>query len=257
MNEHIKVLVVDDEQVILDSARRILNADGHNVITAIDAETAVSVLQSEPLDLVITDLILPGMSGQKLLEEVHQQNPNLPVIITTGYSTVDHAVDALQKGALDFLPKPFTFEELLSPTRRAARYVRLPLSERTLAESSDAVGRYHLGSHTWVYMNDDGTALLGLSALLLKTVDRIVSMSFPKVDTRVRQGEALVRFTTADELVHRAWSPLSGRVLALNNRVQEDPDMPHVDTLKGGWLVKVAPTHLDLDMTRLKHSGPP
>jgi DNA-binding NtrC family response regulator len=119
MTDQVRILVVDDEQVILDSARKILTPEGVSVRTAPDAETALSVLSAEAPHILITDLVLPGASGMKLLESALEHDPGIVVILTTGYSTLENAVAALKHGAFEFLPKPFTCEELLACVARA------------------------------------------------------------------------------------------------------------------------------------------
>ena len=123
MTDQVKILVVDDEQVILDSAKKILSPEGVRVLTALDAETALKVLVAESPDILLTDLILPGASGMKLLEGALAHDPGLVVILTSGYSTVQNAGAALKHGALEFLPKPFTCEELLASVARARQAI--------------------------------------------------------------------------------------------------------------------------------------
>lgn len=123
MTSQVTILVVDDEQVILDSAKKILVPEGARVLTALDAETALKVLIAESPDIMITDLVLPGASGMMLLESALAHDPGLVVILTTGYSTVENAVAALKQGAFEFLPKPFTCEELLASVARARQAI--------------------------------------------------------------------------------------------------------------------------------------
>ena len=103
MTGGLKILVVDDEQVILDSAKKILGPD-LTVLTAPDAEAASQLLGAEAPDIVISDLVLPGASGMKLLDNALEHDPGLVIILTTGFSTVENAVAALKHGAFDFLP---------------------------------------------------------------------------------------------------------------------------------------------------------
>lgn len=119
MTDRVRILVVDDEQVILDSAKKILAPEGFSVMTALDAETALQALPAHSPHIMITDLVLPGASGMKLLEKALEYDPRLVVILTTGYSTIDNAIAALKHGAFEFLPKPFTCEELLACVARA------------------------------------------------------------------------------------------------------------------------------------------
>jgi CheY-like chemotaxis protein len=256
ISEQPKILVIDDEQVILDSARRILTAEGFPVLTAIDAETALQILKTDPQDIAICDLMLPGLSGFEFLEAAQQHDPNLVVIITTGYSTVDNGVDSLKKGAFDFLPKPFTFEELTSQVHRASQFGNLPIKLRVQPPPADFAGCYFLGSQTWARPDVDGTWLLGLATMLLQTIDPIQSIEFPEPDGEIYQGGLLVRMTTEDKLVHNAWSPLSGKVLQANDRLENTPDLPHQDPVTTGWLVRILPANLEQELPALTVADP-
>ena len=252
MSEQPKILVIDDEQVILDSARRILTAEGRfPVATAIDAESALQILKTDPQDIAICDLMLPGLSGFEFLEAAQRHDPSLVVIITTGYSTVDNGVDSLKKGAFDFLPKPFTFEELVSQVDRASRFANLPIKLRLQPPPADFAGCYFLGSQTWARSDVNGSWRLGLAAIFLQTIDPIRSIEFPDADSELQQGGLLVRITTQDELVHNVWSPLSGKILLPNDRLKETPDLPHQDPLTTGWLLSFLPSDLEDEVLAL------
>jgi CheY-like chemotaxis protein len=256
VGEKPKILVVDDEQVILDSAQRILTADGFPVLTANDAESALQNLKTDPQDIAICDLMLPGMSGLKFLEKSRENDPSLVVIITTGYVTLENGIDSLRKGALDFLPKPFTFEELMSQVHRASRFASLPLKLRVQPPSADFAGCYFLGSQTWARSDVDGSWLLGLTAMLLQTIDPIRSIEFPDANSKVHQGGILARLTTEDDLVHNAWSPLSGEVLLINDRLEKVPDLAHQDPVTTGWLLRILPANLDQEISALAVADP-
>jgi CheY-like chemotaxis protein len=248
VGEKPRILVIDDEQVILESARRILTSEGFPVLTANDAESALEILKTDPRDIAICDLMLPGLSGLEFLEACQQDDPSLVVIITTGYATLDNGVDSLRKGAFDFLPKPFTFEELVSQVDRASRFANLPIAVRVKPPPADFSGCYFLGSQTWARPDLDGSWLLGLAAMLLQTIDPIRSIEFPDSDSELRQGGPLVRVTTEDELVHIVWSPLSGEILRQNERLEEAPDLPHQDPVTGGWLLRILPANLEQEI---------
>jgi len=249
--ERPKILVIDDEQVILDSAKRILTAEGFPVATATDAESALQILKTDPQDISICDLMLPGLSGFEFLEAAQQHDPSLVVIITTGYSTVDNGVDALKKGAFDFLPKPFSFEELVSQVDRASRFAKLPIKHRVLSPPADFAGSYLLGSQSWARSDVNGSWRLGLAPTLLQTIGSIRSIEFPDADGELQQGGPLARITTEDGLVHTVWSPLSGKVLLLNDRLNETPDLPHHDPVTTGWLLTLLPSNLEEEVLAL------
>jgi len=246
-----KILVIDDEPVICDSAQRILTAGGYTVRTANDAEAALEILKTDPQDIAICDLMLPGLSGFEFLAASQQHDPNLVVIITTGYSTVENGVDSLTKGAFDFLPKPFTFEELESQVDRAHRFAKLPIKQRLQPPPADFAGCYFLGSQSWARPDVDGSWLLGLAAILLQTIDPIRNIEFPPVDGEIRQGGPLVRLATADALVHTIWSPLSGKVLRRNELLESAPDRPHADPVATGWLLRILPANLEREVSSL------
>lgn len=121
MSDPINILVIDDEQVMRDGSLRILSKDGWGVITAENGEEGLKVIksQSDEIDVILLDLMMPGMSGMEVLDHIRVINPNLLVIVITGYATVESAVEAMKKGAYDFIPKPFTPDQLRIVVRRA------------------------------------------------------------------------------------------------------------------------------------------
>ena len=250
MTGPLKVLVVDDEQVILDSARKILGLD-LQVLTAPDAEAASRMLSSEAPDIVISDLVLPGASGMKLLETALEHDPGLVIILTTGFSTVENAVAALKHGAFDFLPKPFTCDELLSSVARARRAVELRL---TLGARASHRGDFHLGVQTWARPERDGTVLLGVTDLELQTLDRIERVELPEPGAELRQGGRLLTVLTADGLAHGLWSPLSGRVLSCNDLLRDQPESLRDARNGARWVVRIHPADLEGELPNLIES---
>jgi PAS domain S-box-containing protein len=121
MPDQVNILVIDDEQIMRDGCSRILSKDGWNVISAENGQKGLDEIQASPgkLDLVLLDLMMPGMSGMEVLDRVRTIDPNLLVIVITGYATVESAVEAMKKGAYDFVPKPFTPDQLRIIVRRA------------------------------------------------------------------------------------------------------------------------------------------
>ncbi len=120
MERELTVLVVDDEQIILDSVRKHLRKDNYTVHTVLTAREALDRFKSDRIDIVLTDLMMPEMDGLELMAELKQDHPNTPVIMITGYATIDSARQANQLGAFDYLAKPFTKSELLAVLKRAA-----------------------------------------------------------------------------------------------------------------------------------------
>ncbi len=106
------ILVVDDEESMRDSCYKILKKDGFLADTARDGSIGLEKIEKNKPDLVLIDLKMPGISGMEVLEKIKEIDPNIIPVVITGYSTVESAVEAMKKGAYDFLPKPFTPEEL-------------------------------------------------------------------------------------------------------------------------------------------------
>lgn len=114
-----RILVVDDEEIVLKSCRRILEEGKHEVFTALSGEEAFELLVKEPIDIVITDVKMPGMDGMEILERIKKEYPDILVIMITGYSTVQSAVQAMKLGAFDYIPKPFSPDEVLVVVEKA------------------------------------------------------------------------------------------------------------------------------------------
>ena len=120
-----RILIVDDEAAMRRMLGRQLRSLGHHTTVADSGEAALDIIDNEPLDVVLADIRMPGMTGDVLCREVLGRAPDLPVILMTGFGTVDAAVDAIRAGAWDFLRKPFEVEELEVAVERALRHQRL------------------------------------------------------------------------------------------------------------------------------------
>jgi two-component system phosphate regulon sensor histidine kinase PhoR len=115
-----RILVVDDEQIMRDGCTRILSKEDWEVVTADSGEAGLEAIKrGDGFDVVLLDLMMPGISGMEVLEAAHQVDPDLLVIVITGYATVESAVEAMKKGAYDFIPKPFTPDQLRIIVNRA------------------------------------------------------------------------------------------------------------------------------------------
>jgi signal transduction histidine kinase/DNA-binding response OmpR family regulator len=130
------VLIVDDEKSIRITLGEFLRLDGHTVQTAEDAEAAKRLLGKEAFDVVITDIILPRVSGVTLLQHVREQSPDIQVIMMTGEPTVETAVEAVRAGAYDYLSKPVGKRDLLAVVAQAARLKALFDEKRLLEEEN-------------------------------------------------------------------------------------------------------------------------
>ncbi|MCK5912642.1 MAG: response regulator, partial [Desulfuromusa sp.] len=102
-----KILVIDDEAVIREGLRQALTMEGYQVTAAQNGKVGMEKLQKDSFSVVISDLKMPIMGGIEVLKTISVLQPNVPVIIITGFATVDSAVDAMKNGAFEYLTKPF------------------------------------------------------------------------------------------------------------------------------------------------------
>jgi len=107
MDTSAEILVVDDERVVCEGCRRVLEADGHHVQTVGTAERAIEVLTRHRFDLVLLDLKMPGCGGLTLLSRIRRVDPEAEIVVITGYPTVENAKASIRLGASEFFVKPF------------------------------------------------------------------------------------------------------------------------------------------------------
>lgn len=129
------VLVIDDEAIIHESCHRIFEDEGYRVKAAFSLEEGLKILERGPFEVVVTDLKMPGGSGMDAIRFILERWEDTAVIMITGYSTVESAVEAMKLGALDYLPKPFTPAELVSAVEEALQRRRLGMEEREIQKT--------------------------------------------------------------------------------------------------------------------------
>lgn len=267
-----RILVVDDEEIVHASIKRILSRLGHEVDGAMTAAEGLKKMAQGGYDAIITDLMMPEMNGLEMLEAMAKQGIKTPVIMVTGYPTIKTAIQAMNLGAVDYVPKPFTRKELLGPLNRAVRSAReadapTTSTDRSLGQAPDEaqgmtpdqaadgqvsiqpqVGdRFVLPEHSWLIYGQDGLVSVGIEPGFLRRIPVVDRIEAPAIDQMVEQG--LPGFTlTGDDEVHEVFMPLSGRVRELNRAATADPAK-----LSGGdWLIKVLPADLEAELALLR-----
>lgn len=134
-----QILVVDDSPDTLELLQRNLESKGYRVLTALGAVEAIKVLESVPVDLVITDLKMPEVDGLSLVRHIHENYKNTEVMMITGYPSIEGAVEAVKTGAEEYLAKPFTDEELFASVRRVLEKLHISrVTEKPLQPSSES-----------------------------------------------------------------------------------------------------------------------
>jgi DNA-binding NtrC family response regulator len=158
-----RILIVDDEPVLCDSLRRVFEKDGYEVETAGSAEAAFQLFEPAAYDLVLCDVLLPGMDGIEFLEAVKKRSPNQIVIVMTAYASIETAVGALRAGARDYILKPIIHEEI-------KRVVRVILNERALHAENLLLKRQ-------IEENYDFENIVGKSAAILSLIEQVKKIS--------------------------------------------------------------------------------
>lgn len=132
MPEFYRVLVVDDDTAHRTMLRTLVGDWGYAIVEADDGEAAVAAVQAQPIDLVLMDIRMVRVSGIEALEQIKAINPAIPIVLMTAYASVEMAVDALKKGAYDYLIKPLDFDKLRLTLERALEHIRLTAENRKL-----------------------------------------------------------------------------------------------------------------------------
>jgi len=125
MNPVYRILLIEDDTSAANALRRVLAAEGHQVFCEARGDSGLARAQSDEMDVVITDLRLPGLNGLELVRQLHSAKPRLPIILMTAHGTTETAIEATKLGAYDYLVKPFEMEELLDLVERAVATSRL------------------------------------------------------------------------------------------------------------------------------------
>ena len=132
--QRLHFLIVDDEQSIRRLCMTVGQGLGFSCAEAETAETALELLETNPPDIVVTDLKLPSLSGAELLRKIKEQLPRAEVAIMTGHGSIESAVEAMRQGAYDYIEKPFRVERLRQLLQRMAEKVRLVMENHFLRE---------------------------------------------------------------------------------------------------------------------------
>ena len=186
MNErNMRVMIVDDEEVLRDVLEVVLRRDGFDVVLAASGEEALNLLDNEEVDLIILDVMLPGISGIDTLRAIRISNPTLPVVVITAFSSIDGAIEAMKFGAFHYIPKPFKNEEVVLTVNKA-------LEQRTLTRENERL-KAEL-SEKYSYAN-----IIGKSEPMRKVFE-LVRLAAPSRSNILITGES----GTGKELVAKA-----------------------------------------------------
>lgn len=262
MDEKFDILVVEDEPVVLDAIRKIVESEHIEMDEALDAERALSKLKRNTYTLIICDLMLPRISGLDLIQTIKKEFPCVPVVVITGYATLEKALQSFKIGSFDFIPKPFDTEVFLGVIYRGLNYSRAIQKkgpgQRTFSHFPDATGMagstgllYCLGCHAWIKFEEMGTALIGVGETFPGMMDDLSHWEILVSREEIIQGKCCAQFVTKDGLVNMFWAPLSGKIEATNEDLDKDIQLINTDPCDRGWLFRIAPYNFDEEAKHL------
>ncbi|MGB9894129.1 MAG: sigma-54-dependent transcriptional regulator, partial [Candidatus Saccharicenans sp.] len=185
MNNNILIHLIDDEPIIHDVLGQLLTAEGYQVEMSSSGEEALPKFEEQKYDLILLDLLMPGMDGLEVLKRIKKIDPEAPVIIITAFGSVESALSAIKMGAYDYIQKPFKNDELLMTISRALEYRRLQEENLRLKDELKKKFSFH--------------NIIGKSQRMLNVFE-LIKAAAPTRSTILIQGES----GTGKELVARA-----------------------------------------------------
>ena len=262
-----RILAVDDEEIILDSFRKILVVAGYSIDTVEKGSEALGLILKNDYDFVFTDLKMPEMDGLEVTKAVKHLRPDIDVIVITGYASTETAVETMKYGAMDYVQKPFTEDELIaffnkSLIRRKDRLERqmtptVRLITPSIKESESKhefnvpAGIFVSQNHTWVNIELNGMARVGMDDFARKIISKIDAVELPKPDKEVKKGETLFSIRKNAQTINIA-SPVSGKVTVVNTEHAEHPEWIGSKPFELSWMCCVEPSNLADELQSLK-----
>jgi len=138
-----KMLIIDDEEIVLKSCRRIFEAEGFDVVTTNNPQEGLQLASDTSFDVILVDWMMPGLDGMDVVEEIDRRSPNSAMVMISGYPSVGRATEAMKRGAMDYVAKPFKPEEILMAVKKAVR--------RKVTEEKKAIGRFEKVMKSWQF----------------------------------------------------------------------------------------------------------
>jgi CheY-like chemotaxis protein/glycine cleavage system H lipoate-binding protein len=266
-NPKARILAVDDEQIILDSLRKMLVLGGYSIDTVENGSEALGLIRKRDYDFVFTDLKMPGMDGVEVTKAVKHLRPDIDVVVVTGYGTIETAVETVQYGAMDYVEKPFTEDELLAfvktalikrqarlekQVRHKVRLVKPGIGEsKSRFELNVPAGAFISPQHAWARIELNGAVRIGLDDLIRKIFRQVDSVSLPEPGRKVDKGDTLFSISYGDYSLDIP-SPLSGTVISVNEEQAEHPEWLAIKPFELSWMCRLEPTKLASELPAMK-----
>jgi len=252
MIDKYKILVVDDELPVCKSIAAALESDNYVIDTAYSGEEALQKNEETNYDVVIADLMMLGISGLELLKILKEKKPDIAVIMVTGYPSIRTAVESIKLGAFDYVAKPFTPNEIRTLVSRALSWKYM--SEEVKETESKIIipsGIYTIPGNSWARVEDDGNVRVGAHHALVQQIKLITNIELPQINEMRYQGEACCRIFDSKNHMHRLWTPISGKVIDVNDKILKNLYIIVRQPYTDGWLALITPTRLQDDLKNL------
>jgi CheY-like chemotaxis protein len=261
------ILAVDDEEIVLDSFRRILVLAGYSIDTVETGPEALGLVQKNNYDFVFTDLKMPEMDGIEVTKAAKHLRPDIDVIVITGYASIESAVETMKYGAMDYVQKPFTEDELVafvnkSLIRRQDRIEKttkpvVHLITPSIGESTSKhefnvpAGVFISPAHNWVSLELNGMVRVGIDDFTQKILGKIDMIGLPNKGQKIKRGESIFSIKQGSRTMTFP-SPITGKVVSVNMDLNERIEYINMKPYELGWMCSIESTNLNEDLKNLK-----
>ena len=261
-----RILAVDDEAVVLDSLRKILVMAGYSIDTVERGREALGLIQKRDYDFVFVDLRMPDMDGVEVTKAVKHLRPDIDVIVVTGYASVESAVATMRYGAMDYIQKPFTDDELTAFVDRTlirrqdrierqsrpqvhliTHYAGADLSKHKI---NVPAGVFISPAHAWISLDLSGTVRVGIDDFTQRLLGPLDGLTLPVAGQRIEKGAPLFSISKAGRRLSVP-SPVTGAVTAVNSTLAGHLDYLHMRPFELGWICAIDPANLPGDLQSL------
>ncbi len=256
MFDNTRLLVVDDEEVICQACERIFLPHGFRVESSRDPIDGLCLAAEEDFAALLLDIKMAALDGIQFLEQLRKTKPNLPVILITGYPSIQSAASAMRLGAVDYITKPFAPEQITEAVRRALRpstpdngdESRCAFTSGVFKQWVPQAQEFHFKNESWFQRGEDGSLRVG--ALLTRDQgEGLEGVRLPQIGETVYQGLPYAALKTAKKPLQVIPAPASGVVVAVNESLLARPELLATDPCKNGWIACICPTRLENEAT--------
>ena len=276
-----KLLVVDDEPIVGQSCKRIFNQAGYQVEACTDSREGLNrVLEQDNYSLILVDMKMPGMDGLEFITELRKTHPDLPVMIITGYASVPSATAAMRLGASDYLPKPFTPEEIIKAVERIFEEDDEPVVKNETASIHPAIdeqtalslfastpqpedyqpheSEFHFHDEAWLQLESVDDTSQGATVRVGSLISGLekggnIKALLPQKDDKVFRGLPLASFTLPNGVSYSVPSPVTGIIQEINPDLVNNPQLAVDDPCGEGWIASVLPDNLTEELQSLSN----